>query len=161
MHQLTDVCKSIPPLLKAAPAVTICSQEKLATAKISAPCSTSIEVPHVEHVQPIVLMKQDNKAAAMIYSVQKSNVVTAVVSKDVLEEDEPLSELNMQLKRVCDETCKPVDKGQRWSLFQTQCMVKGKACKLMIDSGSYCNGISKSVVEVLGLSTWRIPETRH
>jgi hypothetical protein len=31
----------------------------------------------------------------------------------------------------------------------------------MIDSGSYCNGISKSVVETLGLSTWRIPEPRH
>jgi hypothetical protein len=31
----------------------------------------------------------------------------------------------------------------------------------MIDSGSYCNGISKSVVEALGLSTWRIPASRH
>jgi hypothetical protein len=31
----------------------------------------------------------------------------------------------------------------------------------MIDSGSYCNGISKAVVEALGLSTWRIPEPRH
>jgi hypothetical protein len=31
----------------------------------------------------------------------------------------------------------------------------------MIDSGSYCNGISRAVVEALGLSTWRIPEPRH
>jgi hypothetical protein len=31
----------------------------------------------------------------------------------------------------------------------------------MIDNGSYCNGISKLVVEALGLSTWRIPELRH
>jgi hypothetical protein len=31
----------------------------------------------------------------------------------------------------------------------------------MIDSGSYCNGISKSVVEAAGLSTWRIHEPRH
>jgi hypothetical protein len=31
----------------------------------------------------------------------------------------------------------------------------------MIDSGSYCNGISKAVVEALGLSTWRIPEPRY
>jgi hypothetical protein len=31
----------------------------------------------------------------------------------------------------------------------------------MIDCGSYCNGISKSVVEALGLSTLRIPELRH
>jgi hypothetical protein len=83
------------------------------------------------------------------------------VGKAVMKEVEPLSGLNMQLKRVRDETCEIVDKGQRWSLFQTQCMVKGKACKLMIDSGSYCNGIGKSVVEALGLSTWRLPEPRH
>jgi hypothetical protein len=31
----------------------------------------------------------------------------------------------------------------------------------MIDSGTYCNGISKSVMEALGLSTWCIPEPRH
>jgi hypothetical protein len=31
----------------------------------------------------------------------------------------------------------------------------------MTDSGSYCNGISKSVVEALGLSTWRILEPRN
>jgi hypothetical protein len=31
----------------------------------------------------------------------------------------------------------------------------------MIDSGSYCNGIGKSVVEALGLSTWRILAPRH
>jgi hypothetical protein len=67
----------------------------------------------------------------------------------------------MQLKRVHDETCMTADRGQRWNLFQTQCIIKGKACKLMIDSGSYCNGISKAVVEALGLSTWRIPEPRH
>jgi hypothetical protein len=50
MHRLMDVGKSIPPLLKAAPDVTTRSQEKLATAKISPPCSTSIEVPHIEPV---------------------------------------------------------------------------------------------------------------
>ena len=43
------------------------------------------------------------------------------------EEVVPLSGLNMQLKRVHDDACKTVDKGQRWSLFQTQCMIKGKA----------------------------------
>jgi hypothetical protein len=40
-------------------------------------------------------------------------------------------------------------------------MIKGKACKLMVDGGSYCNGISKAVVSTLGLSAWRIPEPKH
>jgi hypothetical protein len=35
--------------------------------------------------------------------VQKSDVVTPVVGKDVVDEAEPLNGLNMQLKRVyCD-----------------------------------------------------------
>ena len=80
-----------------------------------------------------------------------------VIPEDVV----PLSGLNMQLKRVHDDTCMTADRGQRWNLFQAQCMIKGKACKLMIDGGSYCNGISKAVVETLGLSTWRIPEPKH
>jgi hypothetical protein len=81
------------------------------------------------------------------------DVVKADIVKDVVEEIVPLSGLNMQLKRVHDETCMTADRGQRWNLFQAQCIIKGKACKLMIDSDSYCNGISKAVVEALGLST--------
>jgi hypothetical protein len=54
-----------------------------------------------------------------------------------------------------------VERGQHWSLFQTQCMIKGKVCKLMVDGGSYCSGISKVVVTTLGLSTRCIPEPKH
>jgi hypothetical protein len=98
--------------------VTTHSQEKLATAKVLAPCSTLIEVHSIEHVQPIVPM-QDNKAAAMISLVQKADVVMDVVGKDVLEEDEPLNGLNVQLTRVYGDACMLVERGQRWSLFQT------------------------------------------
>jgi hypothetical protein len=54
------------------------------TAKVSAPCSTLIE-----HVHSIVPVKQDNKASATISSVPKSDVVTAVVGMDVVEEAKP------------------------------------------------------------------------
>jgi hypothetical protein len=67
----------------------------------------------------------------------------------------------MQLKQVYGDACMLADRGQHWSLFQTQCMIKGKACKLMVDGGSYFNGISKAVVAMLGLSTWRIPKPKH
>jgi hypothetical protein len=76
-------------------------------------------VQSVEHVQPVVPIKQDNKASAMISSVPKSDVVMAVVGKDVAEEVEPLNGLNMQLKRVYGDACMTVKRGQRWSLFQT------------------------------------------
>ena len=50
-------------------------------------------------------------------------------AETAVEKVEPLSGLNMQLKRVHADACKTVDKGQRWSLFQTQCIIKGKECK--------------------------------
>jgi hypothetical protein len=129
MHQLTDVGKSIAPIPKITTAVT--THEKL------------IVVP-----LPTV-----SKVAATISELSAVDVVKVDVVQDVAEEVVLLSGLNMQLKRLHDETCLTADRGQRWNLFQAQCIIKGKACKLMIDSGSYCNGISKSVVEALGLST--------
>jgi hypothetical protein len=118
IHRLEDVGQSIPALPKAATTGTTHSHEKLATAKILAPGSTSREVQYVEHVQPVVPMQQVNKAAATISEVKKADVVMANVSKDVVEEGEPLNGLNMQLKRVYGNACMPVDRGQRWSLFQ-------------------------------------------
>jgi len=96
-------------------------------------------------------------------SEEKQHVVAEVVvcTETTAEQVEPLSGLNLQLKRVHDDACITVDKGQRWNLFQAQCMIKGKVCKLIIDGGSCTNGISKAMVAALGLSTWRIPEPKH
>jgi hypothetical protein len=137
VHGIEDVGKSIAPILKIVTAVT--TPEKL----------IAVPLPTV------------SKMAATNSELSAVDVVKADIVKDIVEEVVPLSGLNMQLKRVHDETCMIADRGQRWNLFQAQCIIKGKACKLMIDSGSYYNGINKSVVEALGLSTWRIPEPRH
>jgi hypothetical protein len=40
-----------------------------------------------------------------------------VCAEPAVEKVEPLSGLNLQLKRVYDEACNTVDKGQRWNLF--------------------------------------------
>jgi hypothetical protein len=90
---IEDVCKSIAPL----PEVTIdvTTHEKL------------IVVP-----LPIV-----SKVAATISELSAVDVVKADVVKDVVEEVVPLSGLNIQLKRVHDETCMTADRGQRWNLF--------------------------------------------
>jgi hypothetical protein len=137
VHGIEDVGKSIAPISKVAIAMT--THAKL----------TVVPLPTI------------SKVAATISELSAVDVVKADIVKDIMEEVVPLSGLNMQLKRVHDETCMTMDRGQRWNLFQAQCIIIGKAWKLMIDSGSYCNGISKSVVEALSLSTWRTPEPRH
>jgi hypothetical protein len=116
-----------------------------------------------EHEATAVVSVQPVSVAMTKSSAEKQpNVAKVVVcAETAVEKVEPLSGLNLKLKRVHDEACITVDKGQRWSLFQTQCMVKGKARKLMVNGGSYCNGIRKAVVTTLGLSTWRIPEPKY
>jgi hypothetical protein len=48
-------------------------------------------------------------------------------------------------------------KGQRSNIFQSQCKIQDKVCKLIIDGGSFTNAISLDLVAALSLSTWRLP----
>src|SRR4051794_23298030 len=97
--------------------------------------------------QTVVPVQKIDKAAAMIFDMATD------VGKDIVDDVVQLSGLNVQLKRVHGDTCTTLDRCQRWNLFQAQCMIKGKACKLVIDGGSCTNGISKTMVAAFGLST--------
>jgi hypothetical protein len=48
-------------------------------------------------------------------------------------------------------------KGQHSSIFQSQCKIRDKVCKLIIDGGSFTNAISSDLVAALSLSTRRLP----
>ena len=63
---------------------------------------------------------------------------------------------NLMVKRVQEDRIE--DKGQQWNIFQTQCQVNNTYCKLIIDSGSYTNVVSKSLVDALALPTWKHPQ---
>src|SRR6266508_5663848 len=52
-------------------------------------------------------------------------------------------------------------KGQQRNVFQSECKIKDKVCKLVIDGGSFTNIISKDLVQALSLSTWRHPTPHH
>jgi hypothetical protein len=93
-------------------------------------------------------------------SMESDKVVVPEVQAKVDGDDTPLRGMSIQLHKLSNGD-EAVRRNQRCSLFQTQCTIKEKACKLIIDSGSYCNGISRAMVASLGLSTWRIPEPKH
>src|SRR4051794_17975669 len=67
-------------------------------------------------VQTLVPLQNIEEAAAILAQIPK--VVPVAVSKDVVDDVVPLSGLNVQLKRVHGDTCVPVDRSQRWNLFQ-------------------------------------------
>jgi hypothetical protein len=48
-------------------------------------------------------------------------------------------------------------KRQRSSIFQSECKIKDKVCKLIIDGCSFTNAISSDLVSVLSLSMRRLP----
>lgn len=51
--------------------------------------------------------------------------------------------------------------GQQLSVFQSECKIKDKVCKLVNDGRSFTNIISKDLVQALSLSTWRHPTPHH
>jgi hypothetical protein len=93
VHGIEDVGKSIAPIPKVAIAVT--TPEKL----------IAVPLPTV------------SKVAATNSELSAVDVVKADVVKDIVEEVVPLSGLNMQLKRVHDETCMTTDRGLFMQVF--------------------------------------------
>ena len=47
-------------------------------------------------------------------------------------------------------------KGHRSNIFQPECKIQDKVCKLIIDGGSLTNAISSDLVHALSLSTWTL-----
>jgi hypothetical protein len=92
--------------------------------------------------------------------MKSDKVVILEVQAKVDRDDTPLRGMSIQRHKLSNGD-EAIRRNQRCSLFQTQCTIKEKACKLIIDSGSYCNGISRAVVASLGLSTWCISEPKH
>ena len=75
--------------------------------------AVSIPSPAAE-VKIVVPVQTVSKAVSQISEAQQSDVDKVVVcAETAVAEVEPLSGLNMQLKRVHADACKTVDKGQR------------------------------------------------
>jgi hypothetical protein len=75
---------------------------------------------------------------------------------DVYAADVALNCTNLMVQRVLADRIE--GQRQRWNIFQTQCTVNNTSCKLIIDSGSYTNIVSKSLVDSLSLPTWKHPQ---
>jgi hypothetical protein len=97
-------------------------------------------------------LKQFLRTRFLDKSVVLDKAVVPEVQAKVDGDDTPLRGMSIHLHKLSNGD-EAVRRNQRCSLFQTQCTIKEKACKLIIDNGSYCNGISRAMVASLGLST--------
>ena len=61
-------------------------------------------------------------------------------------------------RRACFTPCK--SEGEDWlrsNIFQTTCSIRGKVCRLVIDSGNCKNVVSEEAIPKLGLVTEKHP----
>ena len=95
-------------------------------------------------------------------SIGQRNVNVVEAQEEAKEETEvdnpPKDGEALMLKRVLVNTEKKAhEPNQRKSLFRTRCKSQGKCCKMVIDSGSNDNFVSKEMVEKLGLKRMKHP----
>lgn len=57
------------------------------------------------------------------------------------------------LRKLLHTKAEPVEQEQRENLFQTRCLVNGRWCSMIIDSGSCANVVSSKAVNALNLDT--------
>ena len=75
--------------------------------------------------------------------------------------DDASDGLSMMTRDVQSDGTAVMVKGQRSNIFQSQCIVEDKVCKLIIDGGSFTNVVSSDLVHALSLSTRRLPKPRY
>jgi hypothetical protein len=69
--------------------------------------------------------------------------------------------LSMMAKKIHSDGTVATMKGQHSNIFQSECTIKDKVCKLIIDDGSFTNVISSDVVHALSLSIRRLPTLHY
>jgi hypothetical protein len=69
--------------------------------------------------------------------------------------------LSLMSQKVHRDGSIAIVKGQRSNIFQSECKIKDKVCKLIIDGGSFTNAISLDLVAALSFSTRRLPTPRY
>jgi hypothetical protein len=114
-------------------------------------CPEQLEMKHACSIEFKELASSDD-----------SKLDPSVVHKEPLHEDvdDAMKGLFLMSHEVQHDGTITNVKGQRCSIVQSECKIKEKVCKLIIDGGSFTNAISSDVVYALSLSIWRLPMSR-
>ena len=68
------------------------------------------------------------------------------------EEEAEYGDLFM-VRILLGNACKDLDDTQKENIFHSRCLIEGKVCSLIIDSGSCTHVVSARLVEKLGMKT--------
>jgi hypothetical protein len=146
--------------------------------KHCSPSFSEICSPHKEHKKKSAAVKGDENRGAHVAESSSpakqpgNNCATAIDTRKELSTsltihapNEPLptdnidslNGLSLMSHEVTRNGTIAISMGQRCNIFKSECKIKEKVCKLIVDGGSFTNAISLDVVHALSLSTWRLP----
>jgi len=108
---------------------------------------------------PVVYESDDfSLASGLDSSVSSCDTQSDIKIDDIIDVSDGLS---MMAQEVHSDGTTVDVKGQRSNIFQSECKIQDKVCKLIIDGGSFTNAISSDVVHALSLSMRRLPTPRY
>ena len=135
--------------------------KKVATARAQNPQGTMT----IEPKEELIVQERDVSVRAEFFSTPEQQAMDSSFyspiepSIDIV--DDAASGLSMLAQEVKQDGTASNVKGQRSNIFQSECTIHDKICKLIIDGGSFTDVISSDVVHALSLSTWRLPTPRY
>jgi hypothetical protein len=100
----------------------------------------------------------NNCATAIDTRKELSTSLTIHGSTEPLPTDDidALNRISLMSQEVQYDGTTAAVKGQHSGIFQSECKIKDKACKLIIDGRSFANVISSDLVSALPFSMWRL-----
>ena len=111
----------------------------------------------IESKEELIVQERDVSMSAEIFSTLGQQVVdysfgpSIEFSTDIV--DDAASGLSMIARDVHSDGTAVMVKRQQSNIFQLECQIHDKVCKMIIDGGSYINAISSDLVHALSLST--------
>jgi hypothetical protein len=105
----------------------------------------------------------NNCAAATDTRKGLSKWLTIHARNELLPADDidALNGISLMSQEVQQDGTTAAVKGQHSGIFESECKIKDKVCKLIIDGGSFTNVISSDLVSALSLSMQRLPMPRY
>ena len=119
----------------------------------------------IESKEELIVQERDVSMSAEIFSTLGQQVVdysfgpSIEFSTDIV--DDAASGLSMMARDVHSDGTVVMVKRQRSNIFQSECQIHDKVCKMIIDGGSYINASSSDLVHALSLPTRRPPTPRY
>jgi hypothetical protein len=157
-----NICKEnkVPHFVETPNRLLHCKREKAVSSEHFASVNLhDTQSTTIEHHEEMAIAKSTDIASTPVQTVLEPFCDDHV--KPFIEVVDDFVGLSLMSQEVHHDSTTVVVKGQRSGIFQSECKIKDKIYKRIIDGGSFTNVISLDLMSALSLSMWRLPTLRY